>query len=371
MHKALLLFIFVCSICTAQAQQFSDTLDVNGVDRNFITYLPVNFDPQTESLPLVIVYHGLTMNNETLTFAGFNAIADTARLILMYPQGLTNSFGQTSWNNETGLSPMAEDIYFSNLLIDTAMLMYNIDLSRVYAAGVSMGSIMSYRLACDLNDRFAAIGCIFGPMATSVMADCDPSYSTPIIHFHGTDDATVPYDSNPLPTLSLATETIAWWENEKTCDGSMDSTRIADIANDGLTTDRFVYNGCTADGSLEHWRTNGGDHDFYIQPVNDFNHFIETWKFLRKWQHPNPRNTLSTASFNTIEASIFPNPSSTSISLLFDQEKFKVEIYDLLGQLVLEVEDKKNIDINHLKEGVYQLVISTKEAITSQRFVVQ
>ena len=371
MQKAILLLVCVFSMCTLKAQQFSDTLMVNGVERHFITYLPVNFDPQTESLPLVIVYHGLGMNNETLTFAGFNAIADTARVVLMYPQGLTNSLGQTGWNNETGLSPTADDIYFTNLMIDTALLMYNIDLTKVYAAGVSMGSIMSYKLACDLNDRFAAIGCIFGPMATSVMANCNPNYSTPVIHFHGTADGTVPYDSNPLPTLSLATETIAWWESEKTCNGSKDSTRIADSANDGLTTDRFVYNGCTADGSLEHWRTNGGDHDFYIQPVNDFNHFIETWNFLRKWQHPNPRNTVHTADLESQKINIYPNPSSGSITLTGTGEKFEVKIFDLKGQLVLQAKDRKNINVEQLNAGVYQIVIESNATRTTQRFVVQ
>lgn len=311
------------------------------------------------------------MNNQTLTLGGFNQIADTARLIIMYPQGLNNSFGQTSWNNETGLSTTADDVYFTNLMIDTAMFKYNIDLSRVYAAGLSMGSIMSYKLACDLNDRFAAIGCIFGPMATSVMANCNPSYSTPIIHFHGTDDATVPYDSNPLPTLTLATETIAWWELEKGCSGTKDSIRIADSANDGLTTDRFIYNGCNADGSLEHWRTNGGDHNFYAQPFNDFNHFVETWLFLRKWQHPSPRNPVSTSEVEVEKISVYPNPSSGSISISGAGESFTVKIYDLKGQLVLQAKDRKNINVDRLNAGVYQLIIENNAVRTTQRFVVQ
>lgn len=364
------LICFVCSLTTF-AQQIYDTLMVNGVQRTFITYLPSNYNPQTETLPLVIVYHGLTMDNQTMTLTGFNQIADTARLIIMYPQGLTNSLGQTSWNNETALSSTADDIYFTNLMIDTAMLMYNIDLTRVYAAGVSMGSIMSYRLACDLNDRFAALGCVFGPMATTVMDDCNPSYSTPIIHFHGTNDGTVPYDSNPLPSLTLATETIAWWENQKTCNGSKDSIRVDDLVQDGLTTDRFIYNGCNADGSLELWRTNGGDHDYYIYPFNDFTHFIEAWKFMRKWQHPNPRNTVSTIENEVEITTIYPNPSTGSLNIETEEKLFKLTIFNLQGQKVYEGSNEYTLNLEQLSEGTYILQIEGETNSTVHRFVLQ
>ena len=353
------------------AQQFESSTYINGVQRDYITYLPTNFDPQTESLPLVVVYHGLTQTNDILTLAGFNQIADTARLIIMYPQGLENDFNQTAWNNGTGLSPVADDIGFTNFMLDTAALAYNIDISKTYAVGVSMGSIMCYTLACNLNDRFAAIGAVFGPMSTQDMNTCTPSYSTPIIHFHGTNDQTVPYNTNPLPTLTLATETINWWENQKNCNGSCDSTRVNEIAQDNLTPDRFGYQGCDDDGSLEHWRTNGGDHDYYITPINDFTHFVEVWNFIRKWEHPNARNTASIVEETPTDFNIYPNPASSTINISTSANTFTLSIIDMQGKSIGSFENAHQLDLSKLTPGAYIIQMQSGKELVRKQFFVQ
>lgn len=359
------------NILISFGQQTNESVIINGVTREYIQYLPVNFDSATESIPTVIILHGLGGTSSQMATSGFNLIADTARCIVFYPQGIPNFLGQNAWNNGTAASSTADDISLINYLMDESISNFNADITRQYVTGFSMGSIMSYHLACNLNDRIAAIGAMAGPMSTTDLNTCNPSYSTPIIHFHGTNDAVVPYNSNPLPSLSLVTETIEFWKNEKNCATTQDSTRITDSANDGLTTDRFVYNGCNADGSLEHWRINGGGHDYYSEPFNDFTHSVEVWLFLRKWSHPNPLVQTAFLNEDDLNIHIFPNPTSEILNIeLENQNLISSQLVSQDGKIVI-TENKNTISVNEVKSGIYYLIVQTDQFNFTKKIVVQ
>ncbi|MCC6702672.1 MAG: T9SS type A sorting domain-containing protein [Fluviicola sp.] len=345
----------------SKAQQSNKTLQVNGVSRSYIQYLPTGFDPQNESLSLVLVMHGLGGTNSQMVAMGMNNLADTARVMVIYPQGMLNAYGQNSWNNGTLLSSTANDLGLFNQLIDSAILNYNIDPTRVYATGFSMGSIMSYHLACELNDRIAAVGCMSGTMATIDIASCVPTYATPVIHFHGTADATVPYNSGAFPSLSLVPETIDFWKGVHNCANTSDSLRLADLATDGFTVDRFRYDNCTPASSLELWRINGAAHDFMYQPANDIMEMFEIWWFFRKWQHSNP----AVAGINetaTIIRSIYPNPASQSIQVESKQNA-SYQLLDHLGNVLVKgalVIGQNELPVSNLAAGIYHLEVGGK-----------
>ena len=61
----------------------------------------------------------------------------------------------------------------------------NIDSNRIYANGMSNGGMMSYRLACELTDTFAAIASVAGTDGTKI---CNPSRPISILHIHALDD---------------------------------------------------------------------------------------------------------------------------------------------------------------------------------------
>jgi len=355
MKKLLLLAPTLLFVGFANAQMTTKTLTVGSTSRTYLQYLPTGFDPQNESVSVVIGLHGLGSTMNDIPGTGMNLIADTARVICFYPQGALNSWGQTAWNNGTLLSSSVDDIGLINQLIDTAILNYGADPSRVYVAGFSMGSIMSYHLACELNDRIAAIGCMSGTMATSDINSCVPVYKTPVIHFHGTDDGTVPYNSNALPSLSLVPQTLAFWQNVHGCDATADSTQIANNApGDGITVDRFVYDNCDPVASLEHWRMNGADHIYAYQPNYDYNEIIEAWLFMQKWSHNNP----ATAGMNDLEdlnVSIAPNPSNGELTVESEQG-YAYQILNMEGAVLANgniVAGKNQLNLTTLASGVY------------------
>ncbi len=353
------------------SQQTSHTMDIGGVTRDYIQYLPVGFDANTESLPVVFVLHGLGDVNSNMTNAGFKEIGDTARFISVYPQGLPNAFGSSSWANGTLLAPVADDITFFNSMIDDMILNYNADISRIYFTGFSMGSIMSHHLACALNDRIAAIGTMSGTMSTDDINNCVPIYKTPVMHVHGTVDPTVPYQGTALPSLSLVDETMNFWINVHGCATTADSIQLADTAHDGLTVDRFVYQNCNPTSSVELWRVNGGDHSFFYEPANDFTESIEIWIFFSQWSHSNP-TAVGLEDLNTTEFSISPNPS-TGIFKVTSEYSNEFSVYTMAGKLVHSEKlnsGETTIDLTHLQRGIY-IIKSGSNSESTQRISIQ
>ncbi|MFT6503692.1 MAG: polyhydroxybutyrate depolymerase [Crocinitomicaceae bacterium] len=353
------------------SQQTNENVDIGATNRTYVQYLPTGFNPATESLPVVFCLHGIGDVSTNMSGIGFNQIGDTARFISVYPQGLTNAFGQTSWNNGTLLSSTANDIDFFHAMINDMILNHNADPSRIYISGFSMGSIMSYKLACEMNNRIAAIGTMSGTMSTEDLTNCVPTYVTPVIHFHGTVDATVPFDSGALPSLELVPATINFWVNAHGCAATSDSTQIFDSAADGYTVDRFVYQNCTPLESVEFWRINGGDHEYFYQPNNDFTESIEIWKFFNKWTHSNPAQAgLETLTANGI--AISPNPTDGVIEVT-TKEIDVLEVYSTAGKLLHSQAvsaGTTTIDLSELSAGIYVVKLNSLPEI-SERIVVQ
>lgn len=356
MKQLYFLAIGLCISTFSIAQQTSKTVTVSGVTRNYIQYLPVGFNPQTEQLPVVIILHGLGGTNTQMVSAGFNAIADTARVIALYPQAKNNAYNQSAWNNGTLLSSTAADINFMHQLIDSAILTYNADPARIYATGFSMGSIMSHHMACVMNNRIAAIGAMSGTMPTSDIQTCVPAYATPVIHLHGTVDGTVPYDGTALPSLSLVPQTISFWQNVHGCSASADSLRYADLAADNITVDRFRYDNCNPSASLELLRFNGADHQFLYRPLNDINEMMEVWLFLRKWHHTNPATAgMSDLANNAL--TVFPNPTTGFITVTVEQP-VSFALFDLLGNQLQTgsfSSGSNTLDLENTPTGIYFL----------------
>ncbi len=348
--------VFIFSILFAVAQQSNQTITIGNATRAYIEYLPINFNASQEDYSLVIILHGLGQSNTDFTGAGFNDLADTARVIALYPQGLNNFIGQPAWNNGTLLASGADDVGLLSALMDKYISQYGVDPARVYVTGFSMGSIMSYTAACALNDRIAAIGCMAGTMSTEDLTNCNPSYATPVIHLHGTADGTVPYDSNALPSLSLVPQTVEFWQNVHNCDAEPDSIGIPDTADDDITVDRFVYTNCDTEGALELWRFNGADHIYLYEPVNDITEMIEIWRFFYKWSHPAPLE-VGVSEIEESSFSIYPNPSNGRVQINVSATS-PFNVYNAQGMIVRSgnfTKGQTQLDLTDLSDGIYYL----------------
>ncbi len=158
--------------------------------RGAIVHVPASYDP-TKPAMLVLNFHGLLEPNtlqETVTH--MSDTSDQRGFIVAYPAGLDVGLG-LSWNAGTCCGNTANDVGFVRDLVTKLESDYCIDPKRVFATGLSNGAMLSYRLACEAADVFAAVAPVAGAV---VVSPCSPSRPVPILAVHGTGDTIVPFN---------------------------------------------------------------------------------------------------------------------------------------------------------------------------------
>ena len=220
-------------------------ITVDGLERSYVIHFPRGLDPEKPA-PLVLMLHGAAMNGPMMArFTGMNAQADAAGFIAVYPNGtgLSNNF--LAWN-AGGIGPARtepDDVAFIGHLLDQLNASFRVDSRRIYAAGMSNGAMMCYRLALEMPQRFAAIAAVGGTLG--VDATRLPR-AVSVIHFHGTDDWIVPYAGprNPTPGgvnfKSVAT-TIATFVQLTGCPSVPVSGDVPDHFRDGTSVRLTSY----------------------------------------------------------------------------------------------------------------------------------
>jgi len=275
-----ILTIFIIIPCNLFAQQtINDSIFNNNIYRSFTIYIPQIYNP-TQSTPLVFNLHGLGGSSITAMYhADFRNIADTANFIIVHPQGMPNSLGENHWNY--GQSNI-DDISFFNALYSYMLTNYNIDVDRVYSAGMSNGGAMSYSLACNLSSKIAAIASVTGAMSSYQHLSCNPTHPTPIMEIHGTADSTV--------LFAWVTPGIEYWRNYNNCNINADTTQIGNIVlSDSSTVEHIVYNNGDNGVTTELFKIIGGEHtwpgsNFSNGVTNyDINASIEIWRFFSRY----------------------------------------------------------------------------------------
>jgi polyhydroxybutyrate depolymerase len=121
-----------------------------------------------------------------------------------------------------GGMPDRDDVGFARALVADVSTAACIDSKRVYSTGMSNGGFMSHRLACEAADLFAAVVPVAGKMG---LASCQPSRPVPVMHFHGTADMTILYDSPELSGEGVnVPEMMSRWAARDGCTQGPDTT---------------------------------------------------------------------------------------------------------------------------------------------------
>lgn len=374
MRTLILLFcLSLASVLSAQ-NTLNGTLQSGGLTRDYLLYVPAIYDGSTP-VPLLLNLHGYTSNNIAQLFYGdFRSIADTANFLMVVPNGTMDPNGNRFWNTFNTGSPV-DDVGFMSDLIDTLEAVYNIDRNRIYSTGMSNGGFMSYALACELNDRIAAIASVTGSMTATNLAACQPDRPVPVMEIHGTADGTVPYNGNgpaqggfvPIPTLVNA------WVAFNHANPTPTFTQVPNTnTTDGTTAERYVYSGGDNGSTVEHYKIIGGGHTwpgaiFNIGVTNqDIDASKEIWRFFSQY-----RLDVLTASKEPITTatnwSVSPNPANDYLLLQsrgIAAKAKRILVYDALGKLIKSVQPamgETNIRLQTAgwEKGVYVLVIES------------
>ncbi len=222
---------------------------VAGANRVARVHIPDT--PDGRALPLVFNFHGYLSNSQQhQDYSRLNARADERGVIAVHPDGVNRS-----WNAGTCCGHAqrtgVDDVAFVDELLRRVEALHPVDRTRVYAMGLSNGGFMSYRLACERSDVFAALVPVAG---VNVTKECTPARAVPLLHFHGTEDTIVPYEGSSSSDLVSAPESTRAWAEKMGCGDTRTETLVAgDVRCES-------FEGCPAGVEVTLCTVNGGGH---------------------------------------------------------------------------------------------------------------
>ena len=243
-------------------------IEVDGVARTYIVHVPENARPD-KPLPVLVMLHGAGGDAERARLAsGFDDYSDADDFIVVYPNGTQAADvpGEYSWNAGAccGLPQRTkvDDVGFISAVLDEVAAQHPVDASRVYLTGFSNGGMLSYRLSCELGERFAGIAIVGGALNLSV---CDAPSPMSVLIIHGLADQTVPYDGGESNERTAAR--FGQWENVSVSDSAAFWRDRDDCATEPVTTIEGpiatdLYEDCVNDRMLEVVSITGGTHSW-------------------------------------------------------------------------------------------------------------
>ncbi len=235
--------------------------------RQYRTYIPASIDDGARGI--VVMLHGCTQNAEDFAAGtGMNALAETHRLVVIYPEQSRGDNAQSCWNWFSA-GDQRRDRGEPEILADItrkAMAEHRVSPDRTFVAGLSAGAAMAVILGETYPDVFAAVGAHSGlpygaakdvPSAFAAMSgavqdvrrSASTAAATRTIVFHGTADATVhPSNGDRIARDAMdrgPRQTIEH-ENKGTAGGRSFNRKVT-AAPDGTA-------------ALEHWVIDGLGH---------------------------------------------------------------------------------------------------------------
>ena len=260
------------------------TLNVGGRTRSIFVYAPSGL---AQNRPLVISMHGLgNVINDQRNSAKWEQVADTAKFLVVYPQGEGNSWDISG----------TKDTDFILAIIESMVSRFGIDRNRVFVTGFSMGGMMSYHAANKIADKIAAIGPVSGYLFGNPVSSSRPM---PICHIHGLQDNVVYYGPNGGQQGVEAT--IQKWRNWNQCPST------------GTKTTNYPVNKPNSRSTMDYW---GPCNNSSVQLISIYNKYHEhsndpagvhttqeLWAFFKKQSlngNTGPAITLTSPTLNTV-----------------------------------------------------------------------
>ena len=349
----------VC-FCLSVFAQTSKTITWGDTARKYIEYVPANV---ISPAPVLFVLHGLGDNmNGMFNGTGFKNIADQHGWIVIAPEALAASFmGQsaTAWNSGVSVMGMTfngdvDDSGLMMAILDDLIASYNVDQNNVFFTGFSMGGFMTNRMAMEHGDRIRAIASVSGTIGNAI-ADATPVGHVSAMHIHGTADGTVTYEDasyGGYVSVGLGAEaTVEYWRDYNQCSATATHTDYPDNVSDGLTFEKFLYEGGTDGTKVALIKVTGGDHDWYYTPRNDIDYTTEIYNFFASCMGP---TSVSEVAFPMVN--VYPNPTKDILHVEAENIT-NIQVYNALGQLMISTTNT-DIPVSSYSEGLYTVSVT-------------
>ncbi len=226
------------------------TIPTNEGVREYWVHIPPGLEPATP-VPLVVALHGAGGTPEGLKQStGFDEQADRRGFVVVYPRGLDRTWRVVG---------SEKDVDFLNAMVEQIASDLSIDRTRVFAAGISQGALMTHRLGCT-EELFKAIASIAASVSM-FFENCTHPDPVPALFILGTADPIYPFDEASGNALGHwgGVGGAEFWARRIGCTGAPVMQDLPDIADDGMTTTLWTYGGCPR-GEIRLYGVNGGGH---------------------------------------------------------------------------------------------------------------
>jgi len=254
-----------------------------------------------------------------------------------------------------------------------------VDNDRVYATGMSNGGFMSYRLACELSEKIAAIA----PVASTMNVDqCEPSRTVPIIQFHSFEDSNVPYlggvgdgVSNhynpPIDSVQNA------WAVKNGC------TIVNDTLYSGSDYTQIRWSDCDCMYEQQFYITTDGGHSWpggmqtsIGDPPSEFINANDLmWDFFQLYSLECESTAIEGKPEKDFQLNLFPNPFQNVVTINFQSNFSKdgqICIFNLNGNLIRStkvIASFVNLDLNDFPDGVYIIRFQNEDITITEKIV--
>ncbi len=344
-----------------------DSIYVGGLWRTYLIHLPTNYSTST-NYPLVLAFHGGgPLGYQSIQYQSrLSQKADSSNFILVYPEGVKIA-GNRTWNAGGCCAPSSnlniDDVGFVNSLLNNLFTNRPIDTTRVYATGFSNGSLLCYRLANQLSNRFAAIAPVAGDL---MYYPWNPSKEVPIISFHSYQDLNVKYYGGV--TIGA---TGTYFPPQDSMFNIISSNYSCSILKDTLyhNTNQYnhlKYSNCLCNSVIEQYISYDGEHSWPdglssggVTVSSQFSATYLMWQFFQNY-----RTNCITSEINEINnrenLRIYPNPFKNKISLINTTGFENYILLNAMGQVIWTGKNIEQKDFLYLPNGLYFLKVENR-----------
>lgn len=289
--RHLLLLLAAALLTTCSKSKFDSewvTIKHDGERRGYLLHEPENLNCNVPAAVVIALHGGLGSPKNIEEQSGLSTLADAEGFYACYPKGENRT-----WNGGgccgKAMRKNRDDVGFIEAVIDELLAEHNIDANRVYVTGMSNGAFMTYRLACELPEKIAAIAPVAGTMNVE---NCNPENPVPVLQLHSYEDSSIPWDGGRGDGISdhynpPLDSVLSAWAGHNGC--VLEDT----LTYSGADFDQRDWRGCTDSALVRLVITHDGGHSWpggtqprgtADAPSEAVNASALMWEFFQ--QHP-------------------------------------------------------------------------------------
>jgi polyhydroxybutyrate depolymerase len=290
----------------------TQTIQVNNQARKYLVYRPTGLN---KPVAVVMVLHGGGGAGLDVAQPGvhplsvFRNVADTAKILVVYPEGSPDSQGNPGWNdcrNDDQSGAQGDDLSFLQQLMARLSQEMGLTAKNIYLTGTSNGALMTFSYAFNFPSTINAIAVSSGNLPLNPAPGACTNGSSvplPILITHGTLDPAMPSDGGCVANLGGAcnrgrvvsqTATLNYWLQRNNLTNVTPTSNTFNVNNnDAGNVVKRVYEGTNP---LVYYVLNDAGHAVPSLTVfsattsasgaqnRDIEYATEVWKFFRQFQ---------------------------------------------------------------------------------------